>query len=38
MKDYSAEKDDGLRRLLRKKWISKILILLHIKFVDSFDY
>lgn len=37
MKDYSTEEDDGFRRLLRKKWINKILILLHIKFVDRFD-
>jgi hypothetical protein len=36
MKDYSTE-EDGLRRLLNKKWISKLLILLHIKFVDRFD-
>ena len=37
IKDYSTEEDDGLRRLLNKKWISKILMLLHLKIVDRFD-
>jgi hypothetical protein len=37
IKDYSTEEDDGLRRLLNKKWISKLLFFLHLKIVDRFD-